>query len=144
MDSENYYQPEDETQVSGSRSNGCTLVVSVEGNIGSGKSTFLSYCSTRSELATYPEPVEKWRDVRGENLLVIGLSLIHRPSHSTSHPNHFHQARFYENPNRWAMTFQMYVNLTVLDIYKAKTWKPIKIIERSLLSSRNMTRVYNP
>lgn len=42
------------------------------------------------------------------------------------------------------MTFQMYVNMTVLDIYRAKTSKPIKLVERSLLSARLIRDVIIP
>lgn len=52
------------------RSNGRPLTVSVEGNIGSGKSTFLSYCQADESLDILFEPVDKWRDVNGVNLLV--------------------------------------------------------------------------
>lgn len=43
----------------------------MEGNIGSGKSTFLDYCASLPNYAVYPEPVEKWENVNGVNLLVI-------------------------------------------------------------------------
>lgn len=46
------------------------LKVAVEGNIGSGKSTFLSYCQPIGGFDVMYEPVEQWRNVRGENLLV--------------------------------------------------------------------------
>lgn len=48
-----------------------TLTVSVEGNIGSGKTTFLNFCKARPDITVFPEPIDKWRNVRGENLLVI-------------------------------------------------------------------------
>ncbi len=48
---------------------GC-LTVAVEGNISSGKSTFLSYCQGDKDFEVVYEPVDLWRDVRGVNLLV--------------------------------------------------------------------------
>lgn len=48
------------------------LLVAVEGNIGSGKSTFLNYCSSRNNVEVVPEPVKKWRNFNGVNLLVNG------------------------------------------------------------------------
>lgn len=36
----------------------------------------------------------------------------------------------------WAMAFQLQVGMTVLDIYEASSMRAIKMIERSLLSSR--------
>lgn len=46
------------------------FTVCVEGNIGSGKSTLLQYFSKYNDVEVQEEPVEKWRDVRGHNLLV--------------------------------------------------------------------------
>lgn len=69
---------EDDTslpEVSGSRDRRSALVVAVEGNIGSGKSTFLDFCKSRARVAVRPEPVEKWRNVNGENLLVRNIRL---------------------------------------------------------------------
>lgn len=54
---------------------GSPLVIAVEGNIGSGKSTFLSYCETKSYIEVYPEPLDKWRNVKGDNLLVRNMTL---------------------------------------------------------------------
>lgn len=64
---------EDECLVSGSGAINGTLVLSVEGNIGSGKSTFMSFCADRGDIETHPEPVEKWKNVGGDNLLVSGV-----------------------------------------------------------------------
>lgn len=44
--------------------------VAVEGNIGSGKSTFLEYCKLHPDVEVVPEPVSEWTDLRGTNLLV--------------------------------------------------------------------------
>ena len=46
------------------------LTVCVEGNIGSGKSTLLNYFSSFNDVEVVPEPVDKWRNVKGLNLLV--------------------------------------------------------------------------
>lgn len=46
------------------------FTVVVEGNIGSGKTTLLNYFSKFSDVEVLQEPVEKWRDVQGHNLLV--------------------------------------------------------------------------
>ena len=44
--------------------------VLVEGNIGSGKTTFLEHFNKFSEdVETLVEPVEKWRNAKGHNLL---------------------------------------------------------------------------
>ncbi len=44
--------------------------VAVEGNIGSGKSTFLKYFGVSQNVEVASEPVEMWKNVRGHNTLV--------------------------------------------------------------------------
>lgn len=46
------------------------FTVIVEGNIGSGKTTFLEHFSKRDGVCVLAEPVETWRNVNGNNLLV--------------------------------------------------------------------------
>lgn len=46
------------------------LRVSVEGNIASGKSTFLAYCAQCIDIEVIPEPVDEWQNLSGTNLLV--------------------------------------------------------------------------
>ena len=49
-----------------------TVQVAVEGNIGCGKSTFLNYFENiYPNIEVMPEPIDKWRDVKGINLFVI-------------------------------------------------------------------------
>lgn len=50
------------------------FTVIVEGNIGSGKTTLLNYFSKYRDVEVLQEPVEKWRNVDGHNLLVNFLS----------------------------------------------------------------------
>jgi deoxynucleoside kinase len=45
--------------------------VSVEGNIGAGKSTLIEYFNSFSGIETYREPIEWWRNVNGNNLLEL-------------------------------------------------------------------------
>jgi len=42
----------------------------------------------------------------------------------------------YSDPSRWSLLFQTYVQLTMLQNHCAKTDKPIKLMERSLLRCR--------
>ena len=44
------------------------LMIAVEGNIASGKSTFLELLSKQHNVAIFPEPVARWTDVGGTNL----------------------------------------------------------------------------
>jgi deoxyadenosine/deoxycytidine kinase len=64
--------------------------ISVEGNIGSGKSTFLKKLSESINCKIAVEPCKRWQDVGGYNLLEA----------------------FYKDSNRWGYTFQSYVFLT--------------------------------
>lgn len=60
----------DESEISGSRVYRRPLTVAVEGNIGSGKTTFLSYCKDKGNIDVFPEPIEEWKNFHGINLLV--------------------------------------------------------------------------
>lgn len=46
------------------------FTVFIEGNIGSGKTTFLEHFRKFDEVCLMTEPVEQWRDCGGVNLLV--------------------------------------------------------------------------
>jgi thymidylate kinase len=53
------------------------FTIVVEGNIGSGKTTFLKHFKQYSDrVAVLDEPVEKWRDAQGHNLLVSNAHLF--------------------------------------------------------------------
>ena len=55
---------------------GQPFTVFIEGNIGSGKTTYLNYFNKYDEVSLQTEPVEKWRNVGGVNILVISSYLI--------------------------------------------------------------------
>ena len=80
-----------------------------------GKTTFLKHFEKFSDVCLLTEPVEKWRNLNGVNLLDL----------------------MYKNPERFAMPFQNFVTLTMLKLHIQKTQKPIKLMERSLFSARN-------
>lgn len=44
--------------------------VAVEGNIGSGKTTFITHFNKFNNVALFSEPIEMWRNCSGHNLLV--------------------------------------------------------------------------
>lgn len=46
----------------------------VEGNIGAGKTTFLNHFRKFDDVCLHTEPVNKWRNVQGINLLVSGTN----------------------------------------------------------------------
>lgn len=56
---------------------GRPFTVIVEGNVGSGKTTFLEYFSKYPEVCVLAEPVESWRNLNGHNLLVKPLLIAY-------------------------------------------------------------------
>ncbi|XP_054278704.1 deoxynucleoside kinase-like [Macrosteles quadrilineatus] len=89
------------------------FTIFVEGNIGSGKTTFLNHFS-KYDAMILSEPVEFWRNVRGHNMLEL----------------------MYKDQARWSLAFQSIVQKTMLDLHLQNTSKPIKMMERSLYSAR--------
>lgn len=87
--------------------------VVVEGNIGSGKSTLLKSLGKLDNIEVFPEPIEKWKNCEGINLL----------------------NQLYENKKKYSYSFQKYVFETMREIHLTKSNKPIKIMERSLFSA---------
>ena len=86
------------------------FTVVVEGNIGSGKTTFLEHFKKFSdEVEILAEPVEKWRNAKGHNLLQM---MYENPSRL----NKIFGKKKYstEYSARWSLTFQTYVQLTML------------------------------
>ncbi|XP_017883093.1 deoxynucleoside kinase isoform X2 [Ceratina calcarata] len=90
------------------------FTVCVEGNIGSGKTTFLTHFKQFDNTTVLQEPVELWRDVAGTNLLEL----------------------MYKDPMRYSFLFQSYVQLTMLQLHTFKSPMPYKIMERSVFSAR--------
>ncbi|XP_071869012.1 deoxynucleoside kinase [Bombus fervidus] len=90
------------------------FTVCIEGNIGSGKTTFLSHFKQFNNTTVLQEPVELWRNVAGTNLLEL----------------------MYTNPRRYSFLFQSYVQLTMLQLHTYESGMPYKIMERSVFSSR--------
>ncbi|XP_067950709.1 deoxynucleoside kinase-like [Watersipora subatra] len=93
---------------------GKKLTVLVEGNIGAGKTTFLNFMQEiSSDVTALSEPVVKWQNINGNNALEM----------------------MYEDPKRWSMAFQSYVQLTMLKNHMEPQTSPVKMIERSLFSA---------
>nr|AKH40320.1 putative deoxynucleoside kinase protein [Kallithea virus] len=86
----------------------------VEGNISSGKSTFLKYLEKYEDtMVLIPEPIEKWRNVNGENLL----------------------ENMYNDAAAWGPSFQSYVLFTMIQSHLLDTNGVCKVMERSCHSS---------
>ena len=105
------------------------FLVSIEGNIGAGKSTVLEHLETYLTQA-YPgkilflkEPLDIWEQFHDEN----GHTILEK---------------FYKNQNRYAFTFQVMAYITRLSLLKnAIKENPdaeIIIIERSLCADKNI------
>ncbi|XP_076020008.1 thymidine kinase 2, mitochondrial isoform X5 [Genypterus blacodes] len=89
-------------------------VICIEGNIASGKTTCLEYFSKIGNIEVLTEPVSKWRNIRGHNPL--GL--------------------MYQDPTRWGLTLQTYVQLTMLDRHVSAIAAPVRMMERSIFSAK--------
>ncbi len=92
-------------------------IIVIEGNIGAGKSTFLKLLSKTLNAHLVNEPLEKWQNVEGGNIL----------------------DHFYKDTRRWAYTFQSYAFITrvlALEEQLKMTNKPIIVLERSVYSDR--------
>lgn len=111
------------------------MLIYIEGNIGTGKSTFLKLLNNRVKLfleqkrqaSVVYEPVEDWmntKDSDGKNILT----------------------KFYEDQTRYSFTFQMNSFITrAQDIYKqfanftpeVPEYKPLIFVERSIYTDRH-------
>lgn len=90
------------------------FTIFIEGNIGAGKSTLLKYFERADYIETVPEPIEKWQNLKNSNLLEM----------------------MYNNPQKYSFPFQSYTILLMLQNQMKKTTKPVKMLERSLLSAQ--------
>lgn len=90
--------------------------VSVEGNIGAGKSTLIKHFSDMQGIETYPEPIAWWRNLEGHNLLEL----------------------LYKDIHKWHNVFQTYVQLTRLNIQMSPppSGTKVQLYERSVQNNR--------
>jgi deoxyadenosine/deoxycytidine kinase len=93
------------------------MILSLEGNIGAGKTTFLTGLAERfPDYQIVLEPIEEWTKKYGESSI---LEL------------------FYADKARWAFTFQVCaIQTLVAAVKKVSAEKTIVITERSALTSR--------
>jgi len=92
------------------------FTILVEGNVGSGKSTFLKIMDKFPGVKVFPEPVDNWQKVGSQNLL----------------------NDMYADPMRWTTAFQLYSSLTrtQIGLTSKDSRSPVTILERSLYSER--------
>ena len=92
-------------------------IYALEGNIGAGKTTILKVLEKHfKDIEFVEEPVKKWQNLGGMNLL----------------------NSFYFDPQRWGFSFEFYSMLTKIQalLNASDSDKPIIIIERSILSNK--------
>lgn len=93
-----------------------STTIFVEGNIGAGKSTLMRWLANFEEIEVFYEPVEDWQNINGHNLLEL----------------------MYQNPERYAFVFQMYVMISMLQQRSvSSSKKDIRVTERSLASAKH-------
>ena len=103
----------------------CTInMVSIDGNIGSGKSTLMGelelYFSDNKKIVFLKEPTEDWKCITDEN----GITILEK---------------FYENPTKYGFSFQIMAYISRLNIMKEEQKKnpnAIFITERSLYTDK--------
>ena len=98
------------------------IIISIDGNIGSGKSTLINLIKRyRPSYHVIDEPVDQWQTVKdndGKNLL----------------------QKFYEDPDRWGYTFQNFAYITRLSALQnaIKSNHEIIITERSIYTDKHI------
>ena len=102
------------------------ILISVEGNIGSGKSTFLKQLEKNfkgKDIFFLQEPVNEWNSIKNEDNTTI-------------------LEEFYKDNKTWAFSFQMMAYITRLkslrDLVKKYGKNIIIISERSLWTDKNV------
>lgn len=99
-----------------------SLIVSIEGNIGSGKSTILNFLkeNIKSNIVFLPEPVSEWENIKDKN----GVTILEK---------------FYENQEKYSFAFQIMAYISRLSMLKdaiEKNPDAIIITERCLNTDR--------
>ena len=99
-------------------------MVSIDGNIGSGKSTLMGELkkqfSDNTNVVFLKEPVDEWETIKDEN----GITILEK---------------FYENPTKYGFSFQIMAYISRLNIIKQEFKKnpdAIFISERSLFTDK--------
>ena len=91
----------------------------IEGNIGTGKSTFLNKLNQQIECEVIFEPLDEWintKDNNGKNIL----------------------DHFYNDSKRWCFTFQVNALITRAQSICKKQNKNLRFVERSIFTDKNV------
>ena len=102
------------------------VVISIEGNIGSGKSTIMDILknkfSSNCEIAFLHEPVDVWREIKDEN----GVDLL---------------TNFYKDQENFSFHFQMAAYISRIAIIRETAKNPLIkliVVERSIFTDKNV------
>jgi deoxyadenosine/deoxycytidine kinase len=99
-----------------------TIIFSIEGNIGSGKSTLISLLKENLDNFVYlPEPVDIWNEIKDKH----GVTILEK---------------YYEDNERYAFSFQMMAYISRLSQIKnvIKNGVDVLITERSVFTDYNI------
>ena len=93
----------------------------MEGNIGSGKSTFLNELDKKLRVTVIQEPVDEWFKVKDET----NLSLFEN---------------FYQNPSKYAFLLQMNILSTRFNAFRQHqtSFRITNVFERSILTDKHV------
>ena len=100
-----------------------SIIISIEGNIGSGKSTIVDYLKnnyTDKNIVYLQEPVDEWNNIKDENNITI-------------------LEKFYANQTKYSFAFQMMAYISRLDLLRnsiKNNPNSIIITERSLFTDK--------
>ena len=104
------------------------MIISIEGNIGSGKSTFFNYCRAqmydRTDIIFVEEPVDVWESIKDSN----GISLLQQ---------------FYNHPYEYAFCFQMTAYISRLVRLKDAIKRAEEIGATAIITERCVYTDYN-
>ncbi|XP_021347120.1 thymidine kinase 2, mitochondrial-like isoform X2 [Mizuhopecten yessoensis] len=93
--------------------------VCVEGNIASGKTTFIQHLEKIGDIDFIEEQGKQSNLLEGH--VMLGSELL---------------GKIYEDPARWSFTLQNYIQLTMLEQHIRVSQKPVKVLERSINSAQ--------
>lgn len=111
--------------------------ISIEGNIASGKSTFVRFLEQQSsEWDVVPEPIARWCNVQTKQSDSEELTISQKSGGNVL-------KMMYEKPERWAYTFQMYAcmsrvraQINGLNGKLRDAENPVQFYERSIYSDK--------
>ena len=97
------------------------MIISIEGNIGSGKSTLIQYLKEADfDFVYLPEPVDRWNTIKDSS----GCTILEK---------------FYGDQKRYSFSFQMMAYITrLVELKQAMKENKIVITERCLYTDREI------